>query len=336
MKHASWLYSFIFIIFIAVVFFVLNQWLAFLNKPLILSNSQPVTFVFQEGSSVKNLANQLKNLNLIRSSMMFIVLAKTQNAEHVLKAGEYRVDPGDTPLVLLQKIISGQSLPRSFTVVEGWTFKQMLAALGNNQFITHKLVGLKDSEIMERLGFAGEIPEGRFAPETFVFSGNVSDVELLRNSYVMMQKWLNDAWNNRAANLKLHCPYELLIVASIIEKETANVAERPKIAGVIMLRLAKGMRLQVDPTVIYGLGDEYRGKLAEEDLKKDTVYNTYRHAGLPPSPICMPSKSSIDAAAHPEIGTALYFVAKGDGTHVFSNTLKQQNMAIRKYLLQTE
>lgn len=309
------------------------RWYFFLSAPIIPVSSQAVDFVFPQGASVKTVAFKLEAAKIITEPELFIALAKIKGSDRNLKAGEYRIDPGITPVQLLDKMQKGDVINHEFTIIEGWTFRQVLAVLANNPYITHTLQNLSDDQIMSKIGHQGESPEGRFAPDTFVFSGAVSDADILNTSYLLMQKRLDAAWNNKAPDVPYHCIYMALIVASIIEKETAVPQEKPIVAGVILRRLQKNMLLQVDPTVIYGLGANYTKKLTTADLTTDSPYNTYTRKGLPPGPICMPSVSSINAALHPASGTELYYVAKGDGSHVFSNTLQEQDQAIRKYIL---
>lgn len=318
-------------ILIVFCFWFCFSYFSFLKQPLVPIGQQPVTFIFNQGFSVKGLAHKLQKLQVLKKPSFFVVLTKFASVGQTLKAGEYRIDPGDTPYKLVEKIINGEVVHHVFTIIEGWNFHQALMALINNPDIEHTLQNLNEDEIMRAIGHEGERAEGRFAPDTYFFSGPVKDVYLLGNAYKLMQKRLQEAWLKRDSNVPYHCPYEALIVASMIEKETAANAEKAKIAGVILRRLQKNMPLQIDATVIYGLGSEYNGKLKPAGMRTDSSYNTYKHKGLPSSPISMPSKNSIDAALHPMIGTELYYVAKGDGTHVFSNTLDGQKQAIKKY-----
>lgn len=307
---------------------------SFFSTPLLAKDQPPVTFLFAPGDSAKKAALILKQQNLLRYPQAFLLLARLSGAEYDLKAGEYVIEPGMTLLELMRKMVKGDALRHAFTVVEGWTFAQVVAALNSNQYITHTIHNLTTDKIMEKIGHSGEFPEGRFAPDTYLFSGKMVDTEILINAYRLLQKQLQTAWQNRDQNLPYHCPYEALIVASLIEKETAVAAEKSLISGVILRRLVKGMLLQVDPSVIYGLGHKkFSGKLSKADLAKDTPYNTYLHKGLPPTPIAMPGKDSIVAALHPAAGTSWYYVAKGDGTHEFSDSLKEQTKSVKKYLL---
>jgi len=304
----------------------------FTKTPLLAEHSKPVNLIFAPGSSATALAYQLQRLNLISNPKRFAMLARLKGDADYLQAGEYEILPGDTPTTLLKKMRNGEFIKHEFLIVEGWNFAQILAALAANNYIIHTLNGLTTEQIMSKIGHEGEMPEGRFAPDTYIISGQVTDKDVLSTAYALMAKRLGSAWQARDPAANLHCPYEALIIASIIEKETATASEKPIIAGVIFRRLEKNMFLQLDPTVIYGLANG-TGKLTSSDLLKDTPYNTYTRKGLPESPIAVPGLPSINAALHPAPGSVLYYVAKGDGTHEFSNTLEEQNKAIRKYIL---
>lgn len=305
---------------------------SFLKTPLIVTGQPAVKLLFAQGNSVKKIAHTLKQQNLIQHPLFFVLLVRFTGAEYHLKAGEYLIEPEITPGKLIQKMIKGDAIRHAFTVVEGWNFSQLLAALNDNQHVKHLTNALTVDEIMTRIGHPGELPEGRFAPDTYLFSGETTDLEILVNSYRLMQKRLQTFWDNRDKEWSYHCPYEALIVASLIEKETAQSAEKPLIAGVILRRLNQGMLLQVCPTVIYGLGKRFSGKLKRTDFSIDTPYNTYIHRGLPPTPISMPGKDSIEAAMHPATVKFWYYAAKGDGTHEFSVSFEDQQKAIKKYL----
>lgn len=334
---------------ISVILLCASVGLWFINKPLLPLSSTPasatrtptIDFLFAQGSSVKSLANQLYNLKVLPHPSLFVWLAKIKGKTTELQAGEYRITAGiTTPTMLLDMMIKGEAIRHSFTIVEGWTFAQIKAAINNNPYLTHELKNLSDAEIMRHIGREGEMPEGRFAPETYVFSGKVSDTAILRNAHNVMKQRLNTAWQARSSQQQQQtqaiykCPYELLIIASMIEKESAYLKERPLIAGVIIHRLQLKMPLQIDATVIYGLGENYKGKLFENDLKKDSAYNTYTRIGLPPTPIAAPSQNAIHAALNPTMTTALYYVATGDkdGSHFFSNTLDEHIQAKARYL----
>jgi UPF0755 protein len=309
------------------------EWLHFLDTPLVPENKPAVDFILADGSSVKSLAADLHNKGVLEKPRLFSLLVRLRGETRSLQTGEYRIEPGTLPVQLVNKLVYGQVILYSFTIVDGWTFSKILAELAKNPRIEHILAGVSDAEIMQKIGHSGEIPEGRFFPDTYKFSTNTKDIAILSTAYNLMQAKLNEAWANRSQDAPYDCPYKALIAASIIEKEAALSEERPIISGIIARRMQKNMYLQLDPTVIYGLGAKFTGKLTTEDLKKDTPFNTYVNKGLPPTPICMPSEDAVWAALHPKAGDVLYFVAKGDGSHEFSATLKKHDAAIKKYQL---
>ena len=296
-------------------------------------DSQPTVFLIRSGSNIKSIAQELALQKIIDDPWLFILLAKVKGLETRVRAGEYRIEPGISADELLQKFAKGNAVQYSFTIIEGWSFRQMLAALADNQIIEHKLTDKSDDEIMQLLGLPNQHPEGMFFPDTYRFPKGTSDVGFLKRAYQVMQKHLQREWENRAVELPLKSSYEALILASIVEKETGAEFERPLIAGVFIERLKRNMRLQTDPTIIYGLGEKFDGNIRSRDLKKDTPYNTYLHAGLTPTPIALPGLDAIHAALHPAPTEALYFVSKGDGTHQFSATLEEHNAAVRRYQL---
>ncbi|EKE01249.1 MAG: hypothetical protein ACD_21C00186G0005, partial [uncultured bacterium] len=256
------------------------NWWSFLNRPLIEAGQKPGSFLFIQGMSVKKAAMALKQQNLIKHTLFFSLLTRIKGVERNLKAGEYSIEPGiTTPSTLLAKMVRGEAINHAFTIVEGWTFSQVITALNNNPYIKHTIQNLSTDEIMAKIGHPGELPEGRFAPDTYLFSGEIKDTDILINAYQLLQKRLQMAWANKSSNVPYHCPYEALTSASIIEKETAVEQEKPIIAGVIMRRLAQSMLLQSCPTVIYGMGQKYNGKLNKADYLKDTPYNTYTRKG---------------------------------------------------------
>ncbi len=260
-------------------------------------------------------------------------LARQMDVAGKLKAGEYALDPGITPRMLLQKMAAGDVIQHHFTIVEGWTFAQVRAALAADKGIKASIASLDDLGVMRDLGKSDMPPEGWFMPETYSYVKGMSDVDLLKHAHAAMQKLLDDRWAARAPNPSLTTPYQALILASIVEKETAKPEERPQIAAVFLHRLQLGMKLQTDPTVIYGLGAAYDGKIHRRDLDTDTPFNTYTRLGLPPTPIAMPGAAAIDAVLHPADTDALYFVARGDGSHEFSSSLDAHNRAVSKYQL---
>ncbi len=304
----------------------------FIDTPLSLPQEGGLVTVAQ-GSSLATLSRQLAEQGYLDDPLYLRLLARWDGTASRIQAGEYRIPAGTRPRELLALLVAGRVTSYSLTLVEGWTFKQVMAAIRANDALKQTLQGLTPEQIMERLGHPGEHPEGRFLPDTYQFPRGTTDLAFLARAYRAMERLLAREWEGRAPDLPLKSPYEALILASIVEKETGLAEERPAIAGVFVRRLRKGMKLQTDPTVIYGMGDAYQGNIRRSDLRRDTPYNTYVHRGLPPTPICMPGADAIRAVLHPAEGKALYFVAKGDGSHVFSNTLREHNRAVRKYQL---
>lgn len=305
----------------------------FLQTPLQIAQEEMILQV-PTGTNLRKLARQLQEQGIISNADFFYWHARWNKLAHRIRAGEYRVPAGVTPDKLLEQLVRGKSISYSLTLLEGWNFSQVLAAVRNNKVLRHDLNQEDHQQIMAKLGYPGVHPEGRFFPDTYSFPRGTSDIEFLKRAYRKMERELRDAWSKRSeTDVVVKTAEEALILASIIEKETGVPFERAEIAGVFSRRLRIGMKLQTDPTVIYGMGDRYQGNIRRKDLKEDTPYNTYVHKGLPPTPICMPGREAIDAALNPQKGKALYFVAKGDGTHAFSATLKAHNAAVRKYQL---
>jgi UPF0755 protein len=295
--------------------------------------AQSSVFLIRSGSNIKSIAQDLARQKIINDPWLFILLAKLKGLETRIRAGEYQIDAGISADKLLQKFARGSAIQYSFTIIEGWSFRQMLAALARDPIIDHRLAGKSDSEIMELLGYPGQHPEGLFFPDTYRFPKGTSDIAFLKRAYQVMHDHLQREWEKRDPGLPLKSGYEALILASIVEKETGVPSERPLIAAVFIERLRRNMRLQTDPTIIYGLADQYDGDIRFRDLKKDTPYNTYLHAGLTPTPIALPGLEAIRAALHPASTDALYFVSRGDGTHEFSATLEQHNAAVSRFQL---
>ncbi|MCB1852257.1 MAG: endolytic transglycosylase MltG [Gammaproteobacteria bacterium] len=304
----------------------------FVQTPLQLP-PEGVNYLLDPGSSITSLAADLEQKGYIENPLFLRLLARWNQQAHRIKAGEYFIAAKTTPEQLLELLVSGRVVSHSLTIVEGWNFNQMLDVVQANEVLTGTLQGLSHQEIMQRLGYPGEHPEGRFLPTTYHFPRGTTDLKFLQRAYLAMQKLLEKKWAERDAGLPLNTPYEALILASIVEKETGLASERPAIAGVFIRRLREGMLLQTDPTIIYGLGDEYDGDIRRRDLLRDTPYNTYLHGGLTPTPIALPGEAALDAVMHPQSGTSLYFVARGDGSHQFSDTLAEHNLAVRKYQL---
>ena len=308
------------------------QLLRFQHGAILLAE-QPVVFMIRPGSNIKSIAQDLARQKIIDDPWLFILLAKLKGLETRVRAGEYQIEPGITADAMLLQFAEGNSLQYNFTVIEGWTFRQMLAALAEDPIIEHTLAGKSDSEIMDILGYPGQHPEGMFFPDTYRFPRGTNDVDFLKRAYQVMQNHLQREWEQRDPGLPLESAYEALILASIVEKETGAEYERPLIAAVFIERLKRNMRLQTDPTVIYGIGEQFDGDIRFRDLKTDTPYNTYTRAGLTPTPIALPGLEAIRAALHPEPTDALYFVSRGDGTHHFSATLEEHNAAVNRYQL---
>lgn len=265
--------------------------------------------------------------------LLWRALAWRLGVANRLHAGEYALAPGMTPTVLLENMAAGRVLHHRVTLVDGWTFAQVRQTLQKAPKLAHDIEQLSDTQVMARLGDASQSPEGEFMPDTYDYVLGMSDLDVLARAHKAMQAFLGAQWSQRDTTIWPQQPYQALILASLVEKETAVSAERPEIAGVFERRLKLGMKLETDPSVIYGMGAAYAGKIHKVDLQTDTPYNTYTRYGLPPTPIALPGRAAIRAVLHPASGDALYFVAKGDGTHVFSATLAEQNAAVKKYIL---
>ena len=306
----------------------------YLDTPLPIDSD--VSMELKPGTSVNRLANDMAKRGWIKSPKLFVLYTRWRGDSGRLRAGEYEIGVGTTPRGFLDQLIDGRVRLHSVTIVEGWTFKQMLAALQKHAAIQVELTDMDQSSIMKKLGFEGQHAEGRFFPDTYHFAKGTTDIALLKQSYAKMEDNLAKIWAARQDNLPLNTPYDALILASIVEKETGLSSERPAIAGVFVRRLNKNMRLQTDPTVIYGLGDSFDGNIRRRDLTRDTPYNTYTRNGLPPTPIALPGLGSLQAVVNPAEGKALYFVATGtgDGSHRFSDTLEAHNEAVQAYLRQ--
>lgn len=305
---------------------------AFAKRPMeVMWEGQRVEI--PSGSTLAAVADRLYSHGLIDTPRFFVWYARWHGKARKVQAGEYAIEDGMTPQMFLDRIVSGAVFQNSLTLVEGWTFRQVMDAVRASDSLQHTLSDLTNAQIMERVGAAGVHPEGQFFPDTYQFPSTTTDLEFLKRAYVAMQEQLQQAWAQRAPDLPLASPYEALILASIIERETAIPDERANVAGVFVRRLKKGMKLQTDPTVIYGMGPNFDGNIRRDDLLRDTPYNTYTRKGLPPTPIAMPGKGALLAAVQPATGDALYFVARGDGSHYFSATLDEHNQAVREYQL---
>jgi UPF0755 protein len=304
-----------------------------LDEPLKVS--APLVFKVAPGTRFVRVAADLAARGVVPQPRAWILYARFKGLASSIKAGEYEIEPGATPRTLLEKLVSGQVLLHSFTIVDGWRVADLLTALKHNPDVALTLPpDAQQASLMQKLGFDKLDPEGQFLPETYRFPAGTPDVELLRQAHAALERELDSAWAERDPTLPLRSPYELLIAASIVQKESGVPQELAKIAGLYLHRLRIGMRLQADPTVIYGLGQHYDGGLHGDDLRADGPYNTYTRTGLPPTPIALVSAAVIRATAHPQDTDALYFVAspKDDGSHVFSATLEEQNAAVARYV----
>jgi UPF0755 protein len=302
-----------------------------LDQPLTVE--APALFKVAPGTSFARVAAELASRGLIAQPRAWVLYARWKGLAPAVKAGEYEIQPGTTPRELLTKMVNGQVLLHSFTIVDGWRTLDMLAALRRNPDVVTTLAE-KVPDLMDKFGSPGLDPEGQFLPETYRFTSGTTDLELLRQAHVALTRELESAWDDRDGGLPLQNSYELLIMASIVQKESGLPQELPVIAGLYLHRLAIGMRLQADPTVIYGLKDRYDGEIHTVDLRTDGPYNSYTRTGLPPTPIALAGAAVIRATAHPQKTDAIYFVAspKDDGSHVFSATLEEQNAAVARYV----
>jgi UPF0755 protein len=293
------------------------------------------TVEIAKGAGFNGIVEQLRDVQATRAPrVLWQVLAWRLGVVNKLHAGEYALVPGMLPVTLLQNMAAGRVLHHRVTLVDGWTFAQVLDALNAAPKLKHTPYRLLGDALAGRIGNAGQnMPEGEFMPDTYDYVLGMSDLDVLARAHKAMREFLAREWAARDLSIPLQTPYQALILASLVEKETAAPPELPRIAGVFERRLKMGMRLDTDPSVIYGLGRAYAGKLHKADLETDTPYNTYMRYGLPPTPIALPSRAAIHAVLHPAAGDALYFVAKGDGTHQFSATLAEQNAAVKKYIL---
>lgn len=295
---------------------------------------ETVLFEVPSGSSFDRVARRLEAEGLARDSLWLRLHGRLYPDQTRVKAGEYEFTPGMSTLDMLAKIVRGDTKNWSIQFIEGWRFSDLRIALAAHPELERITADWSDERIMAELGAEGEHPEGRFFPDTYLFKSSESDLDILRRAYERMNRVLAEEWQQREEGLPYETPYEALIMASIVEKETGAPHEREQVAGVFVRRLERGMRLQTDPTVIYGMGENYKGRITRKDLRTPTPYNTYRISGLPPTPIALPGREAIHAALHPAEGDALYFVARGDGTHKFSRTLEEHNKAVRAYQLQ--
>lgn len=313
------------------VFYLGNAYTRFNSTPLNVAAGGGSIEVAR-GSSFRDIVADLRRQGLSTANPLYWrALAAQMRVAGKLHAGEYALEPGITPRQLLANMAAGRVLQRNFTIVDGWTFAELRQALARAEKLQHDSANLDDAALMQKVGAGGEAPEGRFLPETYAYVKGDSDLDILRRAHAAMVKTLDELWPGRAPDLPLATPYEALILASIVEKETGLPVERAQIAGVFVRRLQNHMLLQTDPSVIYGMGANYAGNIRKSDLTTDTPFNTYTRAGLPPTPIALPGRPALVAALHPAAGDALYFVARGDGGHVFARSLEEHNRNVDCY-----
>ena len=323
---------------IAAAVFAAMWWqrtLTFAERGLALApQAQPRVLEIDRGDGFNAVLRKLRALGVVQGSdLEWKVLARRLGVAGKLQVGEYEVPAGITPDELLRRLGAGEVIQRKFTIVEGWNFRDLRNALAAEDRLRPSTQGIDDAALMAKLGRKGTFPEGRFLPETYVFTRGADDLSILDRAAKAMDVALREAWDGRDADLPLANPDEMLTLASIVEKETGLASERPQIAGVFVRRLRLGMRLETDPTVIYGIGAAYDGNIRKKDLLADNPYNTYQRGGLPPTPIAMPGKAALQAAAHPAPGDTLFFVARGNGAHHFSATYAEHAAAVRRYQL---
>ncbi|CAM2739383.1 endolytic transglycosylase MltG [Janthinobacterium lividum] len=297
----------------------------------ITTDGEAIPFTISPGSGAHAAGQQIADAGVPIVPILFNMLARIEGKTSKIKAGSYELKPGTTPQRLITQLARGEFAQESLTIIEGWTFKQMRLAMANHPGLKHDTAGLSDKELMAKISPEYVHPEGLFFPDTYLFAKGASEMQIFRQAHTAMIGRLSEAWDKRDPALPYKNPYEALIMASIVEKETGQKSERAMIAGVFVNRLKTGMLLQTDPTVIYGMGDNYQGKIRKRDLEADTPYNTYTRGGLPPTPIALAGAQSLTAALAPARTQALYFVARGDGTSQFSANLPDHNRAVNQY-----
>ncbi len=295
--------------------------------------AERIDYRVEPGSSPRRVVNEMREAGIDLNADLFVVLARLSGRDVLLKAGAYEAVRGDSPWKLLDRMATGDMTQVRLTLVEGWTYQRVRQVLRESPAVKQTLQGVSDTELLKRLGAPYDSPEGLFYPDTYVFTPGTSDFDILRRAYQAQQQLLEELWAERDPDLPLKSPYEALILASIVEKETGHSPDRQRVSGVFINRLRIGMPLQTDPTVIYGMGDDYQGRIRKRDLTADTPWNTYTRGGLPPTPIANSGRAALYAALHPEEHDFLYFVSRGDGTSQFSTNLAAHNRAVAKYIL---
>ncbi|WP_034297312.1 endolytic transglycosylase MltG [Herbaspirillum sp. RV1423] len=302
-----------------------------LSQPILGEGQKSVEFTITPGAGINGAAQQIADAGAPVNPILFALLARGSGKGNRIKAGSYELKPGATPLRLLEQLVRGEFAQESLTIIEGWSFRQMRQAIADHKGLKHDTAALSDTELLARVSNEFVAPEGLFFPDTYLFAKGASDMQIYRQAFTLMNKRLGEAWSKRDLSLPYKTPYDALIMASIVEKETGQKSERGMVAGVFINRLKTGMLLQTDPTVIYGMGERYQGVIRKNDLLTDTPYNTYTRKGMPPTPIALPGAASLAAALNPDKTDALYFVARGDGTSHFSSNLSEHNQAVNKY-----
>lgn len=304
------------------------------QQPIIPAGQPGIEFTIAPGSSLRSSMQQIDDAGVPVNPFMMMALAQVTGNSTRMKAGSYELKPGTTPMRLVTQLVRGEFAQEAVAIIEGWTFRQMRQAINAHPALRHDTAELSDKALMEKITPDFSSPEGLFYPDTYMFAKKSSDLQIYRQAYNLMIKKLNEAWLARDPSLPYATPYQALTMASIVEKETGRKSDRDLIAGVFVNRLKNGMMLQTDPTVIYGMGEQYKGNIRRRDLLTDTPYNTYTRVGLPPTPIALPGVESIRAALNPAKTDALYFVARGDGSSAFSSNLNDHNNAVNKFQLQ--
>ncbi|HEX7636562.1 MAG TPA: endolytic transglycosylase MltG [Noviherbaspirillum sp.] len=301
------------------------------HQPIVGAEHEPIEFSIKTGSGVRSTTQQIAEAGVPVNPVLLAILSRLTGKSAELKAGNYELKPGTTPLALISQLVRGEFAQESLSIIEGWTFRQMRQVIAAHPALKHDTVELSDQELLAKITTEYKKPEGLFFPDTYLFAKGASDLQIYKQAHALMLKHLNDQWARRNPSLPYKTPYEALIMASIIEKETGKSSEREMVAAVFVNRLKRGMLLQTDPTVIYGMGDKYQGNIRKRDLITDTPYNTYTRLGLPPTPIALPGTASLLAALNPAKSDVLYFVSRGNGTSEFSNNLNDHNRAVNKY-----
>lgn len=327
----SLLISLVLLVAAAAVALAAGAWY-WVHNPAAL-DSERIVFKVEPGNGLRAVAQTMNRAGIHLQEDAFVLLGRITGHDTAVQAGAYEALRGDTPLALLERMARGDMVQTRLTLVEGWTYDRIRQALREHPDVKQTLAGVSDQELLKRLGVDAPSPEGLFNPDTYVFVPGTTDFEILQLAYQSQRRLLEELWAQRPEGLPLATPYEALILASIVEKETGHGADRARVAGVFINRLRAGMPLQTDPTVIYGMGDKYQGRIRKKDLQTDTPWNTYTRPGLPPTPIASPGRAALQATLDPDQHGFYYFVARGDGTSEFSRNLAEHNRAVRKYIL---